>query len=185
VSGYPVRTVFGINVEAGWIEPFGSVRTSEGVEVDRVLSPLERYFLGGENSIRGHRYRSIFVRDSQGNPVVDPAFPTIGLGGDRYFQVNLEYHVLLGGPFRIIFYVDGGNVFGSFDEAFLDDEGNQQVRRIDQSYDLSTLRWTAGAELRLLLPVFGAPLRFIYAVNLDEQVGDEFDSFRFSIGAAF
>ena len=58
-------------------------------------------------------------------------------------------------------------------------------RRVNQSIDVSSLRWTAGAELRLLLPVFGAPLRFIYAVNLDEQTGDEFDSFRFSIGAAF
>jgi len=185
VSGYPLRTVFGLNVEAGWIEPFGSFTTPEGVQVDRGLSPLERYFLGGENSVRGHRFRSIFVRDSQGNPVPDPSILSVGLGGDQYFQINVEYHFLLGGPFRMILFVDGGNVYGEFREAVLDADGNQQIRFVNQSIDLSTLRWTAGAELRLLVPVFGAPLRFIYAVNLDEQVGDEFDTFRFSIGAAF
>jgi outer membrane protein insertion porin family len=90
------------------------------------------------------------------------------LGGDKYLQFNLEYHFLLGGPFRAIVFADGGNVFGS-----------------GQSLDLSTLRYTAGAELRVLLPVFGAPLRFIYAFNLDEQPNDSFEDFQFSIGTSF
>lgn len=63
--------------------------------------------------------------------------------------MNLEYHFLLGGPFRLLLFTDAGNVFG---------EG--------QPFDLADLRTTAGVELRVLLPVFGAPLRFIYATNL-------------------
>ncbi|HYH46787.1 MAG TPA: BamA/TamA family outer membrane protein, partial [Thermoanaerobaculia bacterium] len=155
--GTPVRQVFAFNVEAGLVDPF------EGRELTR----LERFYLGGENSIRGHRSRSITVRDPRtGERLIDEN--QILLGGDRYLQVNLEYHFLLGGPFRILLFADAAQVYGD-----------------DQSFDLSRLRYTAGAELRVLVPVFGAPLRFIYAFNLDEQPGDQFEDFQFSIGTSF
>jgi outer membrane protein insertion porin family len=157
VSNYPAKTVFAMNVEGGLIEPFDG----------REISTLERFFLGGENSIRGHRFRSIFLRDANGQPLRDTRTGAV-LGGDQYFQLNLEYHFLLGGPFRVLLFADAGNVFG---------EG--------QSFDLSNLRYTAGAELRVLVPVFGAPLRFIYAVNLDELPQDSFEDFQFSIGTSF
>jgi outer membrane protein insertion porin family len=157
MTTYPVKTVFALNVEGGLIEPFGG----------RELSTLERFFLGGENSIRGHRFRSIFLRDKNGQPLRDTRTGAV-LGGDQYAQLNLEYHFLLGGPFRLLVFADAGNVFG---------EG--------QSFDLSNLRYTAGAELRVLVPVFGAPLRFIYAVNLDELPQDSFEDFQFSIGTSF
>jgi outer membrane protein insertion porin family len=156
-TSYPARQVFAFNTEAGLISPFGG----------RKIPLLERFYLGGENSIRGHRFRSIFLRDAKGDPVRDSVTGTI-LGGDKYAQFNLEYHFILGGPFRLLFFADGGNVYG---------EG--------QSFDLSRLRYTAGAELRVLIPVFGAPLRFIYAKNLDAQPGDSFENFQFSIGTSF
>lgn len=157
VSNYPTETVFAINVEGGLVDEFG----------DRDLSPLERFYLGGENSIRGHRFRSLFLRKENGDPVTDPDTGVI-LGGTSFMQVNLEYHFLLGGPFRLILFGDAGNVFGG-----------------EQSLDLSNLRYTAGAEMRILLPVFGAPLRFIYAVNLNEKPKDSFEDFQFSIGTSF
>ncbi|HSF44187.1 MAG TPA: outer membrane protein assembly factor BamA [Thermoanaerobaculia bacterium] len=157
MSTYPARTVFALNVEGGLIEPFDG----------RKISTLERFFLGGENSIRGHRFRSIFLRDANGLPLRDTQTGAV-LGGDQYVQLNLEYHFLLGGPFRVLVFADAGNVFG---------EG--------QSFDLSNLRYTAGAELRVLVPVFGAPLRFIYAFNLDELPQDSFEDFQFSIGTSF
>jgi outer membrane protein insertion porin family len=156
VSNYPTRTVLALNFEGGMVEPFSGRR----------LSSLERFFLGGENSVRGHRFRSIFLRDSDGNPLRDPS--GVILGGDSFFQANLEYHFLLGGPFRVLLFGDAGNVFG---------EG--------QPFDLSNLRYTAGVELRVFLPVFGAPLRFIYARNLDPLPQDSFEDFQFSIGTSF
>jgi hypothetical protein len=39
--------------------------------------------------------------------------------------------------------------------------------------------------MRILVPVFGAPLRFIYAKNLDPLPGDDFEDFQFSIGTSF
>jgi len=156
VTEYPARTLFAVNAEAGLIRPYGG----------HTIPLLERFYLGGENSIRGHRYRSIFLRDSKGNPVRDAT--GIILGGDKYAQFNLEYHFLLGGPFRVLLFTDAGNVYG---------EG--------QSFNLSNLRYTAGVELRVLLPVFGAPLRFIYAKNLKALPEDSFESFQFSIGTSF
>ena len=159
VSNYPTKTLVALNVEGGLIDPFGKNGKAN-------LSPLERFFLGGENSIRGHRFRSIFLRDDKGQPRRD-IFNNV-LGGDSYAQINLEYHFLLGGPFRLLLFADAGNVFG---------EG--------QSFDLSNLRTTAGVELRVFLPVFGAPLRFIYARNLDPLPQDNFEDFQFSIGTSF
>ena len=157
VSNYPTKTVLAFNAEAGLIDPFGGHN----------LSSLERFFLGGENSIRGHRFRSIFLRGPNGEPLRDPNTQII-LGGDKFAQFNLEYHFLLGGPFRVLLFADAGNVYGE-----------------NQSFDLSNLRTTAGAELRVFLPVFGAPLRFIYAKNLDPLPQDSFEDFQFSIGTSF
>lgn len=153
------RMVLALNVEGGLVDPFG------GQELTR----LERFYLGGENSIRGHRSRSITARnpDTEVRLIDEDGF---ALGGDRFLQVNLEYHFLLGGPFRLLLFGDAAQVYA---------EG--------QKLDLSRLRYTAGAELRVLVPVFGAPLRFIYAFNLDELPGDDqqFEDFQFSIGTSF
>lgn len=156
VSANPLKTLAAFNIEAGWVEPFS------GYDV----IPLERYFLGGENSVRGFEFRSIWVRDEETDlPVFDQGFYK---GGNKFLQLNLEYHFLLGGPFRLLFFADGANVY--------DD---------DQSIDPTRMRYSAGAELRIFVPVFGAPLRFIYASNLDPKPEDQFQSFQFSIGATF
>ena len=156
VSNYPTRMVVAFNAEGGLIHPFGN----------QPINVLERFFLGGENSIRGHRFRSIFLRDKNGQPLRDAN--EVILGGDSYVQFNLEYHFVLGGPFRVLLFGDAGNVFGD-----------------GQNFSLTNLRKTAGVELRVFLPVFGAPLRFIYAKNLDPQPQDSFESFQFSIGTSF
>ena len=89
-------------------------------------------------------------------------------GGNKFLQANVEFHVLVGGPFRVILFADGGNVY--------DD---------NQGIDVSRMRLSAGGELRIFVPIFGAPLRFIYSSNLDPQPLDRFESFQFSIGATF
>lgn len=151
-----LRTVAAINVEIGAIKPFGGSQ----------LFFNDRFYLGGENTIRGHRFRSIWVRDRDGNTVLD-VFGT-PLGGDKFLQFNAEYHLLLGGPFRILLFTDAANVFS---EA--------------QAYSFEGMRYTGGLEMQVNVPVFGAPLRFIWSRNLDPQVGDRFESFQFSIGTSF
>ena len=151
-----IGTVFAFNVEAAAIEPFDDVE----------LFPNDRLYLGGENSIRGFRFRSIWVRDEEGKTVLDEfGFP---LGGERSFQTNLEYHLLLGGPFRLVAFADGGKVFTGA-----------------ESLNLDNFRTSAGIELQVNVPILGAPLRFIYSRNLDPLPSDRFETFQFSIGSSF
>jgi outer membrane protein insertion porin family len=154
----PLRSVFAMTAEGGFVEPIGELSD---------LPLLERYYIGGARSLRGHASRSIALRDEADLPVRDE-FGNL-LGGTSYLRLGLEYHLLLGGPFRMVFFVDGGNVFGDGGISFSPDK----------------LRYTAGAELRLFVPVFGLPLRFIYAENLSPLPGDRFESFQFDVGTSF
>ena len=43
----------------------------------------------------------------------------------------------------------------------------------------------AGLEMQVNVPLFGAPLRFIYSRNLDPLPDDRFDTFQFSVGPSF
>lgn len=148
-------TVGAINLEVGYIRP------SSGSQ----LFYLDRFYTGGQNSIRGFRFRGIWARDDAGRTITDEF--NVPLGGDASFQLNLEYHLVVGGPFRILLFADMGNVY------------------LKDDIDLGRLRTTAGVELRVTVPVFGAPLRFIFAENLDPFVDDRFESFQFSIGPSF
>ncbi len=142
VSRQPFRTSWGINTELGMIEPIGD----DTIE-DPAIYPQQRFFLGGDSTVRGFRRRSIVVREENGTIRNDEdGFP---VGGDRQVQLNLEYHIQMGGPFRVVFFGDGGAVWAK-----------------DQSFDTDFFRYSAGAELRIKVPIFPAPLRFIYAVNL-------------------
>ena len=150
------KSVGAINVEAAYIEPFGG----------RDLFFLDRFYLGGETSVRGFNFRSIWVRDENGETVVDESnFP---VGGNRSLQINAEFIVLVGGPFRLIAFTDAGKVWGE-----------------DQSLDFSGFRTSAGVEMQVNVPLFGAPLRFIYSRNLDPLPDDRFDKFQFSVGPSF
>jgi outer membrane protein insertion porin family len=156
--GNPVnpRMVFAFNAQGGLIHP-----TS-----DRVLSPLEFFYLGGENSVRGFEFRSITARNLQNQPLFNS--DTSAAGGDRYVQFNAEYHFILGGPFRVLAFVDGGNVYA---KGF--------------TFDLDRLRYSTGIEIRILIPLLGAPLRFIFAHNIHPLPEDSFQTFQFSIGTSF
>lgn len=164
-----LRTVGRVNMETGYIIPFGTL--PDGSE--RQLYFNDYFFLGGENSIRGFAFRSIWVRDPETGLIIpdEQGFPR---GGDKFFQLNFEEHFLVSGPFRVVLFVDAGNVYGK-----------------EQSIDLGHLRASAGIELRINVPLFGAPLRFIYATNLNPLEGlpagqqEQFDSFDFSIGTSF
>ncbi len=150
------KSVGAINVEAAYIAPFGG----------RELFFLDRFYLGGETSVRGFNFRSIWVRDENDvTQVDDSGFP---LGGNRSLQVNAEFIVLVGGPFRLIAFGDAGKVWGE-----------------DQSFDFGGFRTSAGVEMQINVPLFGAPLRFIYSRNLDPLPDDRFDKFQFSVGPSF
>jgi outer membrane protein insertion porin family len=150
------RYILAGNFEAGQIFPFGG-------------SPIpvyDRYRLGGERSLRGFQYYSVLPRTKNGLYFNTPA--GAAEGGDRYLQVNLEFQIKVGGPIKFIIFSDIGNTWHE-----------------KQGWELSLMRYSTGAELRIFLPMFQAPLRFIYGINMHPFPDEKRSDFQFSIGTTF
>jgi outer membrane protein insertion porin family len=150
-----------INVEGGFATGF------DGEE----LPFYERYYLGGEQSIRGYETRVV-------SPLrIDPKTGQLFLvGGNKYFLVNAEYVIPLAGPLKLAAFIDYGNAFDN-----------------DHNLSFRDMRGSTGLEVRFLAPFLSAPFRFIYAVNfqrgdlliLPENSRPERTMFRFSVGTTF
>ncbi len=150
-----------INVEGGFATGF----TGEN------LPFYERYYLGGEQSIRGYEVRVV-------SPIrIDPRTNQLFLvGGNKYFLVNAEYVVPLAGPLKLAAFLDYGNAFDN-----------------DHNLSFKDMRGSTGMEVRFTAPFLSAPFRFIYAINfnrgdlliLPENNRPERTMFRFSVGTTF
>jgi outer membrane protein insertion porin family len=166
---FPRQATLAFNVEAGWVHPLNGTD----------LPIFERFQLGGEQSMRGFQQGAIVPVDPKTNQVFTDQFQRI-LGGNKFFVINIEYTFLQAGPAKLLAFTDIGNNY--FDT---------------QNFSFSNIRSAAGMELRVFLPIFQAPLRFIYAVNLNpiqpiDQFGFPIDylkekksGFTFSIGRTF
>ncbi|MBW3671936.1 MAG: BamA/TamA family outer membrane protein, partial [Acidobacteria bacterium] len=163
------RTIFSFNAEAGQIFPQDDDNCVHFLEdLDQENRQLcvprsERFYLGGEQSLRGFKSFSISPEED-----VDGNGQMVGVGGHKYATFNLEYIYRINDPLRFVLFADAGQAYG-----------------FQEDWDLSALRYSAGAEIRIYLPVFQFPLRFIYASNLDPQPNDRFESFQFSVGSTF
>lgn len=150
------KLTFALNSEGGWIVPYG------GLEI-----PLfERYRLGGERTIRGFGYGTIVPRRDNGFYYYTNRGSR--LGGAKYLLFNLEAIFAVAGPLKFVLFTDAGNTWM---------EGN--------AASLSDLRHSAGGEVRIFIPIFQAPLRFIYGINLDPLPGEPKTDFQFTIGTNF
>ncbi|HEY7369017.1 MAG TPA: outer membrane protein assembly factor BamA [Thermoanaerobaculia bacterium] len=158
----------GLNIEGGYVDSFS----------DSELPVFERFQLGGEQSLRGFRAGAV-IPLTEDNQVFTDQFGRI-LGGNKYFVLNLEYTFLSVGPAKLLIFTDIGNTYHE-----------------SQNFDITYIRQSVGAELRVFLPIFQAPLRFIYSWNLDPKTPiDQFgfplqayeerrSGFDFSIGRTF
>jgi len=90
------------------------------------------------------------------------------VGGYKYTVVNTEYIYRVNDPIRLVLFGDVGRAFG-----------------YKENFDFSDLRYSVGAEMRVFLPVFQFPLRFIYAYNPVKKDGDKFTGFQFTVGNTF
>jgi outer membrane protein insertion porin family len=165
---FPRHTYVAINGEVGWINPFNN----------RAIPIFERFQLGGEQSLRGFRAGSVLPLDKDNKVFTDSSGRI--QGGNKYFVLNVEYSFLSVGPAKVLTFVDVGNTY--FDS---------------QKFDLTHIRSSVGVEMRIFLPIFQAPLRFIYSWNLHpitpiDQFGfpinnlkDRKSGFDFSIGRTF
>ncbi len=167
---FPVtrKSYAGVNAQVGLIRPY------DGQEI-----PIfERFRIGGDRSVRGYQSYSIFPLNDNDQAYFNSQGAI--LGGDRFIVFNLEYVFILGGPLKLAAFLDGGNTWIE-----------------EQSIFPLRMRSAAGLELRIFLPIFQAPLRFIYGVKLDPKVLKDQNGFvlvngvesrtdfQFSVGTTF
>ena len=130
-----------VNAEGGLVRPYNG----------QEIPIFERFRIGGDRSVRGFGYGSIYPLDENDKAYFNEQGAL--LGGDKYLVINLEAVYYVAGPLKFVLFFDAGN-------AWL--EG--------QSFNPLKMRMATGAELRMFLPIFQAPLRFIYGVNLDPKI---------------
>jgi outer membrane protein insertion porin family len=169
------KSTVSFNLETGRIFPLDkncSNTYEEWVAKNNTLCvpETERFLVGGEYSIRGFKFGTL-------GPTETIAGVSRPAGGYKYHVANLEYIFHINDPLRLVFFVDAGQGYGYHDP-----------------WKLSQTRYSAGTELRIFLPVFQFPLRFIYAFNVRPQRScsstittncDQFESFQFTIGNTY
>ncbi len=143
------RTALGLRAEGAFVLPFGGTN---------ILPLYQRYFLGGENQIRGYNIRTVGPIDSSGR----------ALGGTKYILFNAEYYVDVVGPLRMLLFYDAGQTYIEGDPI-----------------DFSKLRTSTGVEARFIMPVLNVPFRLIYAFNPNRDSFQPKSAFKFSVGTTF
>ncbi len=169
------KTTVSLNVEGGRIFPLDkncSNTYEEWVAKNNTLCvpETERFLVGGEYSVRGFKFGTL-------GPTETIAGISRAAGGYKYHVANFEYIYHINDPLRFVLFADAGQAYG-----------------YHEPWKLSRTRYSAGMELRIFLPVFQFPLRFIYAFNIKPQPSctstitancDQFESFQFTIGNTY
>jgi outer membrane protein insertion porin family len=132
----------------------GEVNYGDGWNGDD-LPFYERFLLGGPNSVRGYRERSIGPWDEFGQ----------NLGGNKALRFCAELHIPIAGPLKTILFIDAGDSYA-----------------VNDSIDFRTLRPSTGLEVRFFVPGFWIPLRFIWGYNLDPLENEDVNDFQFAMG---
>lgn len=132
------------------------VGAADGFRETDELPIIERFFLGGRNTVRGYSQDMLGPIGSGGNPT----------GGNAFMLANLELRTYIGPSWSIVAFSDGGNVWPSYGDIAPDD-----------------LKYTAGLGIRYNTPV--GPIRLDYGRKLEPEAGESKYEIHFSIGHAF
>lgn len=143
------RHVVGLHLEYSFIKTIG----------DSSIPIWEKFYLGGERSIRGYDIYSIGPRNIYGS----------NIGGEKSIVLNAEYIIPVGGPLYFILFLDAGNAF-----------------TMDQNINFRNLYTSKGVEMRVFVPALRVPFRLIFAFNTPKIRPDDPNfAFRFAIGTTF
>ncbi|MCL2877969.1 MAG: outer membrane protein assembly factor BamA [Acidobacteria bacterium] len=162
------RNVFAFNAQLQYIQSYGK----------SVVPFFDRFFIGGENTIRGFDIRSISPiavtstrqLDFYGNPIIDPktGMPQIlesspfAIGGDSVAIFNFEYRIPVAGPLAMAAFYDIG-ITRALRKSSIGDFGASTVDIVKGTN--SRPRGSTGVEFQFTLPIVNAPFRLIFAYN--------------------
>jgi len=150
------KTIFVVNTRIGFQEALN------GAE-ENFIPYYDRYFIGGESTVRGYDYRRIAP--------ADPDFPAETIGGTKMFVANLEWVLPIENKFQFALFYDLGGVWLENESFFASTQ---------------TLHRSFGVEARFNLPVFQLPIRLIYGYPLDPVLGQsKSGNIQFTIGTLF
>ena len=151
------RIVFAANVRLGMAEGFSN---------DGQLPPSERFFAGGDTTVRGFTLDQLGVRHTPLQPGDTIDQDGFSVGGNGLVIFNVELRTPVFGGVSVVPFLDVGNVFARVTDI-----------------DLTELRSTPGLGLRYKSP-FG-PLRFDVGFKVNRQTGEPLSAWFISFGQAF
>jgi outer membrane protein insertion porin family len=151
------RIVFAANARLGMAEGF----SNQGQ-----LPASERFFAGGDTTVRGFALDELGVRHTPPQPGDTIDQDGFAVGGNGLVILNAELRMPVFGGVSVVPFFDIGNVFARVTDI-----------------DLTELRGTPGLGLRYKSP-FG-PLRFDVGFKINRQTGESLTAFFISFGQAF
>jgi outer membrane protein insertion porin family len=140
--------VLGLSWRAGLIAPLAATD---------VIPVQERFFNGGENTVRSFSENELGPKDSSGNPI----------GGEAYNVFTAEVRAPIAGRFESALFYDVGNV----------------VPQVGDYFDFEDMRSAIGVGLRYDLPV--GPVRLDLGWNPDPRPEEASYTLHFSVGFSF
>ncbi|MBI3354467.1 MAG: outer membrane protein assembly factor BamA [Nitrospirae bacterium] len=141
------RTVLALSARGGIGKAFG----------DSVEMPIsERFMAGGRTTVRGYQQNFLGPKGNDGTPT----------GGNAMLILNAELRFNLPYNIGLVFFVDGGNVWLTYEK-----------------FRFKDLKYTTGAGIRYNTPI--GPLRLDYGYKLDREVGEDVGEWHFTLGHAF
>lgn len=142
------KLTLALSGRVGWISPLGS---TEDIPIQ------ERFFNGGENSVRSFRESRLGPVDADGTP----------LGGEATTTATVELRQALGRRFQAAAFLDAGTVELRNEDVFaFNDPG-----------------FAVGLGLRYLLPI--GPIRLDGALNPDPEENESDGAIHLSVGFSF
>ena len=164
-KGFATGHVLELVAKTGVAEKFSS---------DRDVPFYDRFYMGGQNSLRGYDYRGVGPRQAT---VDGTAYePT---GGDTYWSGTVEYSIPIISRLRFALFYDIGNVSGnpfSYSPAKITDSTGKTVLGTG-----GTFSDDYGLGLRLDLPI--GPLRLDYGIpRQHDSYNGSSGKFQFGVG---
>ena len=141
-------TVLGLSWRGGLIAPILGTAT---------IPVQERFFNGGENTVRSFTEKNLGPKDSQGNP----------LGGEAFNVLSVELRQRIRGALEGAVFYDTGNVVPDYTDFS----------------EFADFRHAIGLGLRYLLPV--GPIRLDVGLNPDRKPQEDDYAVHLSVGMSF
>ncbi len=167
----PLRkgTVLGFRYDSGFVIPIR----------DQITIPFgERFYNGGENTVRSFRQDRLGPKDASGEPV----------GGNAYNVINVELRQIISRKFSCSLFYDLGNIAPN--RTRIEEGKEPYTSRTELINDTFTdyfngFRSAVGLGLQYLLPVGPARLDFAFNPDRDKNRHEDDLVIHFSIGMAF